>query len=29
MNKKVAVIGSVNVDTTLYVEHFTKPGETI
>ena len=29
MNKKVAVIGSVNVDTTLYVKEFTKPGETI
>ncbi|MBR2505691.1 MAG: ribokinase [Bacilli bacterium] len=29
MTKSIAVIGSVNVDTTLYVKNFVKPGETI
>ncbi|MCT4391483.1 ribokinase, partial [Lactobacillus delbrueckii] len=27
--KKIVVIGSSNVDTTLHVEKFPKPGETI
>jgi len=29
MNKKIMVLGSINVDTTYHVQRFPQPGETI